>query len=71
VALGVAQCVGILFGHYEVIGRDVDDGEFEKEMEEGGMMFIDMIQYEPPPILKSLYNPKMEESLGKAPEKQP
>lgn len=71
VALGVAQCVGILLGHYEVVGRDVIDGSFEEEMESRGARLIDMIQYEPPPLLRSLYNPKMEESLGKKPEAEP
>lgn len=63
--LGVAQAVGILFGHYQVTGPGVRSGLAEKLIEEEGGHVLDMIQYEPPPMLKSLYDPKMQDALSR------
>jgi hypothetical protein len=64
--LGVAQAVGILFGHYSATGPGVRSGEAERQIVEAGGRVIDMVPYEPPPMLKSLYDPKMQEALSKS-----
>ncbi len=63
--LGVAQAVGILFGHYQVTGPGVRSGLAAKLIEEEGGHVLDMIQYEPPAMMKSLYDPKMQNALSK------
>jgi hypothetical protein len=63
--LGVSQAVGILFGHFAVEGPGVDQGPAEKLIVEQGGHVLDMIQYEPPPMLKSLYDPKMQDALSR------
>ena len=62
--LGVTQCVGMLFGHFRVHGKAVQDGVFEDAIENGGCLIVDMIKYEIPALLHTLYNPNMEKRLG-------
>ncbi len=64
--LGVAQAVGILFGHFKMTGAGVRDGTVEKLLTESGGLIIDMIQYEPPPMLRTLYDPKMQEAISQS-----
>ena len=61
--LGVQQSVGILFGHFRLTGPAVDDGAVEDTISEDGFV-VDMIVYEPPPVLAAAYNPKMQSTLG-------
>ena len=63
IPLGVAQSVGILYGHFILHGPAVEDGTVEKLVGDEGLI-IDMITYEPPPMLRTLYHPKLQEALG-------
>lgn len=62
-ALGVAQSVGILYGHFLLHGPGVEDGTLERVVEQEGLI-VDMITYEPPPSLRTLFNPKLQEALS-------
>lgn len=64
VPLGVVQAVGILFGHFMLAGEAVRDGTAEQELLKEGGLILEMIQYEPPAMLRSLYDPKVQAALS-------
>jgi hypothetical protein len=61
--LGIAQSVGIIFGHFIMTGPGVDDGGIEEVLTASGGLILDTIVYEPPPILRTLYDPKTQRAL--------
>lgn len=64
--LGVAQAVGLLFGHFRMSGPGVRSGALERKLTEAGGLVVDMIPYEQPSMLKTLYDPKLQKDLQEA-----